>query len=106
MIGPFLAGFWSEQPAHLQAWRQRIADTLAELQGRGDVVVVSHYVAICGAIGLALADDRVLPVELANCSITTLEARDGKLALVEAGRVDHLPPELVTGKHTVLPGKS
>jgi broad specificity phosphatase PhoE len=106
MIGPFLAGYWSAQANGLRAWRGRVADALMELAVAGEVVVVSHYVAICAAIGIALDDDRVLPVELANCSITTMDAPNGRLVVVDAGNTDHLPADLVTGKHTVLPGRA
>lgn len=106
MIGPFLAGYWSEQPDHLQAWRQRVGRLLVSFTAAADIVVVSHYVAICAAVGLAMDDDRVLPVEIANCSVTLMDVQQGRLALVAAGRIDHLPADLVTGRHTVLPGKS
>jgi broad specificity phosphatase PhoE len=63
----------------------------------GDLVVVSHYIAIGVAIGEALGDDRVVPVPMANCAITAIEAGHGGLTLVEACSVSHLPAELVTG---------
>lgn len=102
MIGPFMAGRWGEQPDDLRAWRRRVVDTLIQLgleaaaQG-GDLVVVSHYIAIGVAIGEALGDDRVVPVPMANCAITTIEAGHGGLTLVEACAVGHLPEDLVTG---------
>ncbi|MBE0611277.1 MAG: histidine phosphatase family protein [Dehalococcoidia bacterium] len=102
MIGPFMAGRWGEQPDDLRAWRQRVVDTLIQLgletaATDGDLVVVSHYIAIGVAIGEAMGDDRVVPVPMANCAITTIEAGDGSLALHEACSIAHLPAELVTG---------
>ena len=67
-------------------------------------MVVSHYIAICAAIGAATDDDRVVPVKLANASITTLEAGADGLSLTAAGAIDHLAPEQVTGLATALPG--
>ena len=102
MIGPFMAGRWSEQPDDLRAWRRRVVDTLIQLgletaAADGDLVVVSHYIAIGVAIGEAMGDDRVVPVPMANCAITTIEAGHGGLTLHEACSIVHLPAELVTG---------
>jgi broad specificity phosphatase PhoE len=104
MLAPFLASYWSDQPAHLNAWRSRVAQSLVSFAEAGDVVVVSHYVAICAAIGVATNDDRVVPVEIANCSLTLMDVNDGRLVLVESGRTDHLRADLITGKLNVLPG--
>jgi broad specificity phosphatase PhoE len=110
MIGPFMAGRWSEQPAHLRAWRARVVDTLLEMglaaESSGHhLVVVSHYIAIGVAVGEATGDDRVVPVAIANASITSLKAGHGGLELLEAGSVAHLAPEQVTGIHTALMGR-
>jgi len=104
IIGPFMEGRWSEQPETLRAWRMKVMETLEGFGGGGGVVVVSHYIAICAAIGEATGDDRVVPVKLANTSITTLEVEDGALALSKAGAIDHLAPEQVTGIATAVPG--
>lgn len=105
IIGPFMEGIWSEQNETLQAWRQRVVATLAEFEnGAGDVIVVSHYIAICVAIGEATRNDRVVPVKLGNCSITSIDVVGEKLILVGAGSTDHLPEEQVTGVATALPG--
>ena len=105
IIGPFMEGVWSEQNETLQAWRQRVVGTLAEFEnGAGDVIVVSHYIAICVAIGEATRNDRVVPVKLGNCSITSIDVVGEKLILVGAGSTDHLPEEQVTGVTTALPG--
>jgi broad specificity phosphatase PhoE len=110
MIGPLMAGRWSEQPGHLRRWRQRVVETLIELgletaSRDGDLVVVSHYIAIGAAIGAASGDDRVVPAPMANCAITTIEAGHGGLTLLEACSVAHLPPELVTGAGQAQPGR-
>ena len=105
IIGPFMDGRWSEQDETLRAWRRRVVATLTALgEGDGDVIVVSHYIAICVAIGEALGDDRVVPVKLGNCSVTTLDVRAGKLALVSAGSTDHLAEAQITGVASALPG--
>lgn len=105
IIGPFMEGNWSEQNETLQAWRHRVVETLVEFgEGSGDVIVVSHYIAICVAIGAAIRNDLVVPVKLGNCSITRLDVGRGKLALVVAGSTDHLPEGQVTGIATALPG--
>ncbi|MCZ2108945.1 MAG: histidine phosphatase family protein [Dehalococcoidia bacterium] len=109
MIGPFMAGRWSEQDEALQAWRTRAIETILALglewaDRNRDVIIVSHYVAICAAIGEALDDDRVVPAPIANCSITTIEATTGKLRLIEAGSTTHLGDELVTCVSSALFG--
>ena len=107
IIGPFMDGVWSEQDETLRAWRRRVVATLTALgegDGGGDVIVVSHYIAICVAIGEALGDDRVVPVKLGNCSVTALDVRAGKLALVSAGSTDHLAEAQITGVASALPG--
>jgi broad specificity phosphatase PhoE len=109
MIGPFMAGRWSDQSAVLRAWRERVIQTLSTLgtetsaQG-GDLVVVSHYIAIGVAIGHAIGDDRVVPTPIANCSITSLDVADGAFALIEAASVAHLPKAQVSGIGSALMG--
>ncbi len=110
MLGPFMAGRWSEQPVHLQSWRRGVVDTLLELglaasaAGR-DVVVVSHYIAISVAVGEATGNDRVVPAPIANASITSLRAGHGGLQLLEAGATGHLLPEQITGIHRANMGR-
>ncbi|MCY3506058.1 MAG: histidine phosphatase family protein [Chloroflexi bacterium] len=105
IIGPFMEGVWSEQNETLQAWRRRVVETLVDIgDGVGDVIVVSHYIAICVAIGEATRNDRVVPVKLGNTSITSIDVVGEKLLLVSAGSTEHLPDEQVTGVATALPG--
>jgi broad specificity phosphatase PhoE len=109
MIGPFMAGRWSEQDDTLRAWRRRVLDTLLEMglaaaAANHDLVIVSHYIAIGVAIGEATSDDRVVPVPIANTSITVMDTAHGGLRLLEAASVAHLPDDLVTGLHQAFPG--
>ena len=109
MIGPLMAGRWSEQRPALREWRQRAVDTFLTLAaqavpGEREIVVVSHYIAIAAAIGAALGDDRVVPLEVPNCSITVLARDRHGLRLVQPPSDAHLPAELRTGRRTALPG--
>ena len=109
MIGPFMQGAWADQAPDLRAWRERCLDTILDLSlaasaARHDLVIVSHYIAICAAIGDATDDDRVVPVPLANASVTSFEVVNGSLQLLAAGDTAHLPGGLVTGIHTALMG--
>jgi len=102
MIGPFMAGVWSDQPAELREWRKRVVDCVLELgldaaSRDHDLVVVSHYIAIGVIIGEASADDRVVPVPMANCSITSVDVGHGGFTLRAACATTHLAPELITG---------
>ena len=111
MIGPFMAGAWSAQPAQLREWRERVVDCLLELglaasAADQDLVVVSHYIAIGVAIGAALGDDRVVPLPIANASITSMEAGHAGLTLREAASTAHLRPEQVTGLGSAMAGRA
>ena len=102
MIGPFMAGLWAAQPQVLREWRARVLAALHEMSravegAGGNLVVVSHYIAIGVAIGEAKGDDHVVPTPIANCSITSLRFVDGRFELVEAASTAHLTPELISG---------
>jgi broad specificity phosphatase PhoE len=101
MLIPLLSGKWSEQPAELVSWRDRVLSALVGL-GTEDVIVVSHFVAISAAIGASTEDDRVSPCALANASITTMIVSGGKLALRRPGEVSHLSPDEITATHAAL----
>ena len=101
MLIPLLSGKWSEQPAELVSWRDRVLSALVGL-GTEDVIVVSHFVAISAAIGASTEDDRVSPCALANASITTMIVNGGKLALRRPGEVSHLSPDEITATHAAL----
>jgi broad specificity phosphatase PhoE len=95
MLGAFLGGLWSEQAPELKRWRERVIAALLSLSGE-PTIVVSHFVAICAAIGAASGSDRVAPVPVANASITRLAIQDGALTLLEAGSTTHLAADDVT----------
>ena len=102
MIGPFMAGKWADQPDVLRQWRARVVSALLEVgltteAAGGNLVIVSHYIAIGVAIGEATADDHVVPTPIANCSITSLNVGHGGFTLVEAASTAHLSPELISG---------
>jgi broad specificity phosphatase PhoE len=110
MIGSFMEGNWSDQPEALLKWREQVLDALVEF-GAGtasDTIVVSHYIAISVAIGEALGDDRVVPMPVANCSITAirLSDTDGSLQLADGASYAHLPKGLVTGIAQAFPGRA
>ncbi|MBA4181331.1 MAG: histidine phosphatase family protein [Anaerolinea sp.] len=109
MLGPFMAGKWADQPADLRAWRSRVVNALLEIglateAATGNLVVVSHYIAIGAAIGEATGDDRVVPAPIANCSITTLNVGHGGFTLIAAASTAHLASDLITGTSTFTLG--
>ncbi len=108
-IGPFMASRWTDQPAVLRAWRKRVVSTLIGMgvtsaTSGEDLVVISHLIPISVAVGVALGDDRVVPVPIPHCSITVVEAGRLGLKLLAAATTAHLTEELVTGLRTALPG--
>jgi broad specificity phosphatase PhoE len=78
-----MAGRWSAQPNELREWRQGVADALLALAR--PTVVMTHFVAINVAVGIAEGDDRVVGFAPDNCSITVLDVEDGRLRLVRRG---------------------
>jgi broad specificity phosphatase PhoE len=98
---PLLSGKWSEQSPALQKWREGVLSALVEL-GSQKTIVVSHFVAICAAIGAATEDDRVSPCALANASITIMQVVDGQLTLRRPGEVSHLSRDEITANHPLL----
>jgi probable phosphoglycerate mutase len=108
MIGPFMAGRWCEQPRHLRDWRQRVVETLfeaAKANASHDLIVVSHYIAIGVALGEAMSDDRVVPIPMANASISSFSLGPSGLTLMEACSTKHLPAELITGVGQAMAGR-
>ena len=103
MLGPFLSGVWSAQPAALRKWREGVLRALVEL-GETNTVVVSHFVAISAAIGASTEDDRISPCALAHASITTMEVSGARLVLRRPGEVSHLPADEITATHAAKPG--
>ena len=74
---------WSELPEELQAWRRSVADALLAIPG--DAVVVTHYIAINAAVGVATGDDRVVVFSPTYCSRTSVEIDGGALRVIELG---------------------
>jgi probable phosphoglycerate mutase len=110
MIGPFMAGKWADQPEKLRTWRRRAVDVvmeagLAAAAANHDLIVVSHYIAIGVIIGEAIGDDRVVPIPMANTSITSLNVGHGGFELLEAVSTAHLTPEQVTGLGQAAAGR-
>jgi broad specificity phosphatase PhoE len=78
-----MASVWWAQPAELRAWRREVVDALTALQR--PTVVVTHFVAINVAVGVAEGHDRVVGFAPDNCSVTVLDVEDGALRLVRRG---------------------
>jgi broad specificity phosphatase PhoE len=78
-----MAGTWSAMGPRYTAFRDRVAASLAAIPN--DTVIVSHFVAINAAIGVAVGDDRLVIRSLDNCSVTVLDVTDGMFQLVEGG---------------------
>jgi broad specificity phosphatase PhoE len=78
-----MASVWSAQPDDLRRWRQDVAEALLALTR--PTVVVTHFVAINVAVGIAEGDDRVVSLAPDNCSVTVLDVEDGALRLVRRG---------------------
>ncbi len=102
MIGPFMAGKWADQPQVLRDWRARVVSALLEMAlvteaASGNLVVVSHYIAIGVAIGEATDDDRVVPTPIANGSITSMNVGHSGFVLLGAASTAHLTPGLISG---------
>jgi broad specificity phosphatase PhoE len=87
--GPWLreafAGRWSDIKGDLdyEAWRAAVMMAVA---GRPGAAVFSHFVAINAVMTGIAGEPRVIMLRPDHASITTLELKDGRLLLVEAGR--------------------
>jgi broad specificity phosphatase PhoE len=78
-----MSATWRELGPRYVTFRDNAVRFLCRLGA--DSVVFSHFVAINGAIGAALGDDRLVVRSLDNCSVTVIDAIDGALQLVESG---------------------
>jgi broad specificity phosphatase PhoE len=78
-------GTWAQIEGDLDydAWRHGIAQALTSQAG---AAVVSHYVAINGAVSAAMGRDEVICFKPDHASVTVLDVRDGDLSLVRLGR--------------------
>jgi broad specificity phosphatase PhoE len=74
---------WRDVEAGVQAWRQAVLASLAQMPDHA--VVFSHFVAINVAVGEATGDDRVTTFSPDHCSVTAIDVADGTLRLVERG---------------------
>ena len=72
-----MQGRWRDLGPELLAWRDALVASLLELPG--DSVIVSHYVAINAAVGVATQDDRMVIFAPDNASVTVLETLRGEL---------------------------
>jgi broad specificity phosphatase PhoE len=78
-----LESTWSDLHEDQQSWRERVQGRL--LSFATDTVVVTHFVAINVAVGMANGDDRVVCCMPDNCSITIVDVDGDALGLVELG---------------------
>jgi broad specificity phosphatase PhoE len=78
-----MAGTWAELGERYTTYRDAVIERLRECAI--DTVVVSHFIAINAAIGVASGDDRLVIRSLDNCSRTILDVVGGELVLVEGG---------------------
>jgi probable phosphoglycerate mutase len=83
-LGIALSMNWSDFDAQWQDWRARLIERV--MDETGDVVVVSHFVAINVLVGVALADDRAVVVRPANASVTEFHITSDGLKLVSLGQ--------------------
>src|SRR5207248_10626518 len=85
-LGEILRGGrrWAELDDERRRWRDGVVAALLALEV--DTVVVTHYIAINAAVGVATGDDRVVNFRPDNCSCTTLDVDGGSLRLVQLGR--------------------
>jgi broad specificity phosphatase PhoE len=75
-----LAGSWDDLDEPWLRWRSSLRDALLEI--RSQAVVVTHFVAINAAIGLATGDRRVVVHRPGNTSVTVVDHDGARLRLV------------------------
>jgi broad specificity phosphatase PhoE len=78
-----MADQWSNLDRNLRTWRQDVIETLCSITA--DSVIFSHFIAINVAVGLAIADDRVVSFRPDNASITVVETDANRIHLVKRG---------------------
>ncbi len=81
-----MMGNWSDTETEIQDWKQSVLDYVLALEGEGDQVIFSHFIAINVLAGHAAGSDAVIVFKPDNCSVTTFDLTEGKLTLVEQGR--------------------
>jgi broad specificity phosphatase PhoE len=85
-LGAILRGerSWGDLDDDRLRWRDDVIGALLRLDE--DSVVVTHYIAINAAVGVAIGDDRVAHFRPDNCSCTVFETHGSSLRLIELGR--------------------
>jgi broad specificity phosphatase PhoE len=86
-----MQGTWNElndlspagSPDYL-AWRQTLLDSLVRLQR--DTVIFTHFIAINVAVAAASTSEDVVCFRPDYASITWVEAKSGRLSVIELGR--------------------
>lgn len=90
-LGDALRLTWSDFDAQWHAWRTRLIDRV--MAESGDVIIVSHFVAINVLVGFAMADDRAVVVRPANASITEFHLTGDGLRLFALGQTTPSLPD-------------
>lgn len=91
-IARMIGASWMDLDADRRGWRARLIDRA--LSESGDVVIVSHFVAINALVGLATGDDRAVIFHPATASVTEFAlGADGGLEVVSLGTQAPLPLE-------------
>ncbi|MGA0838349.1 MAG: histidine phosphatase family protein [Pseudomonadales bacterium] len=78
-----MQGRWRDLGPALLEWRDSLVASLVELPA--DTVIVSHYVAINAAVGVASNDDRMVIFAPDNASVTVLDNSGGRLGVLTLG---------------------
>ncbi|MEN8721531.1 MAG: histidine phosphatase family protein [Alphaproteobacteria bacterium] len=80
-----MMGKWADTEQEIQDWKQSVLEYVLALEGQGDQVIFSHFIAINVLAGHAAQSDSVIVFKPDNCSVTTFDVTDGKLTLIEQG---------------------
>jgi broad specificity phosphatase PhoE len=77
---------YTELGPRYRSWRTMVSSVLLHLHT--DTVVVTHFVAINAALGVAAGDDRVMSSAVGNGSVTILDHDHDTFTVVEVGTDD------------------
>ncbi len=86
LLRTLMGGNWAATEAEIQDWKQSVIDYVLALEGEGDQLIFSHFIAINVLAGHATGSDAVVCFKPDNCSVTTFDLTDGVLTLVGRGR--------------------
>jgi broad specificity phosphatase PhoE len=78
-----MTGTWADLGPRYTSWRTMMTEQLLRITE--DTVIVTHFVAINAAIGVATGQDLVMCRRVANASVTVFDAEHKTLRLVEGG---------------------